>query len=244
MSDISDTELIDWMRDIIPHVDKKNVIITHDVERLIALARKGAAATTTPDIEKLRAELERNLKEDGPNHQVSRRELETIIAALEAAATLQPGEGWKETLLDLLNPLHGSLDKQLYDERSREEWEIPPDCEHHVIVTEKMERDLTKAVLILEGKVPAPVIPSAGGEDDDEGLGLEAKRPVNLSPAPAPQGMEVLERVARAIYGAKWDHWRPGWKEHFDDPEWDKQDRDMAFLQARAAIAALQEQKP
>lgn len=90
-----------------------------------------------------------------------------LCAALEAVASIPkpPISGVERSaVLDLLNPLHGSLDKQLMDERSREEWNTPPDCEHHVIITEKMERDLTKAVLILEGKVaasPAPV--EAGG---------------------------------------------------------------------------------
>lgn len=30
-----------------------------------------------------------------------------------------------QTLLDLLNPLHGELDKQLYDEHKHEELDIP-----------------------------------------------------------------------------------------------------------------------
>lgn len=73
----------------------------------------------------------------------------TSKSTLAACATL-----WRTELLDLLNPLHGSLDKQINDERLREE-HTPPDREWEVSITEKMERDLTKAVLILEGKVPA-----------------------------------------------------------------------------------------
>lgn len=55
-------------------------------------------------------------------------------------------------LLDLLNPLHGSLDKQTYDEKMREELEIPRDREYEVTVTEGQERDLNQAVLILEDR--------------------------------------------------------------------------------------------
>lgn len=55
-----------------------------------------------------------------------------------------------QTLLDLLNPLHGALDDQISDEVVREELELPKDHEHHVVITPQMERDLTKAVLILE----------------------------------------------------------------------------------------------
>ena len=55
-----------------------------------------------------------------------------------------------QALLDLLNPLHGALDDQISDEVVREELEIPKDYEHHVVITPQMERDLTRAVLILE----------------------------------------------------------------------------------------------
>lgn len=58
-----------------------------------------------------------------------------------------------QTLLDLLHPLHGSLDEQLYDERKYEELEIPRDREYAVNVTEAHDRDLTQAVLILEDRL-------------------------------------------------------------------------------------------
>lgn len=57
-----------------------------------------------------------------------------------------------QILLDLLNPLHGSLDEQTYDEVHRAELDLPKDYEHDVIVTRQMERDLTQAVLILENR--------------------------------------------------------------------------------------------
>lgn len=58
-----------------------------------------------------------------------------------------------QTVLDLLNPLHGELDRQVYDERMREELEVPRDREWEVSVTEGMERDLTQAVCILENRL-------------------------------------------------------------------------------------------
>jgi len=57
-----------------------------------------------------------------------------------------------EILLELLNPLHGELDQQLYDERLREELEIPRDRQWNVDISEGMERDLCQAVLILEAR--------------------------------------------------------------------------------------------
>ena len=55
-----------------------------------------------------------------------------------------------ETLLALLNPLHGALDRQFLD---KPEDPMPmPDDEHDVLITNKMERDLTQAVLILEDR--------------------------------------------------------------------------------------------
>ena len=57
-----------------------------------------------------------------------------------------------QTLLDLLNPLHGSLDRQTYDERVRQNFDAPRDSEYDVVVTAQMERDLTQAVMILEDR--------------------------------------------------------------------------------------------
>lgn len=56
-----------------------------------------------------------------------------------------------QALLDLLNPLHGEIDRQLPAQFTDEhEWDAPPDREYNVNITAKMERDLTQAVLILE----------------------------------------------------------------------------------------------
>lgn len=58
-----------------------------------------------------------------------------------------------QTLLDLLNPLHGSLDEQTYDDKRRENFDAPRDYEYCVNVTAQQERDLTQAVLILEDRL-------------------------------------------------------------------------------------------
>lgn len=62
----------------------------------------------------------------------------------------------KETIkiiLDLLNPLVGSLDKQTYDERVQENFDAPDDREYAVNITARQERDLTQAALILERRL-------------------------------------------------------------------------------------------
>jgi hypothetical protein len=55
-----------------------------------------------------------------------------------------------QTLLDLLNPLHGSLDKQIYIDVHNPDYDAPSDAEYSVTITAQMERDLTQSVLILE----------------------------------------------------------------------------------------------
>jgi len=57
-----------------------------------------------------------------------------------------------QTLLDLLNPLHGSLDEQTYDEKVDQNFDAPADAVYSVEVTAQMERDLTQAVKILESR--------------------------------------------------------------------------------------------
>jgi hypothetical protein len=75
------------------------------------------------------------------------------IAQTPAAATKE--DETRETistLLDLLNPLHGSLDRQTYDEKVAENFDAPRDREYSVNVTAQQERDLTQAVRILENR--------------------------------------------------------------------------------------------
>lgn len=57
-----------------------------------------------------------------------------------------------QTLLDLLNPLHGDLDQQTYDAKVAMDFDMPSDYAHDVTVTAQQERDLTLAVLILENR--------------------------------------------------------------------------------------------
>jgi hypothetical protein len=58
-----------------------------------------------------------------------------------------------QTLLDLLNPLHGSLDLQTYDEKVKQNFDGPPDAEHEVTITSQHEHDLSQAVCILEDRL-------------------------------------------------------------------------------------------
>lgn len=57
-----------------------------------------------------------------------------------------------QILLDLLNPLHGEIDRQTYDERYKQGFDAPADAEYNIDITARMERDLTQAVLILEDR--------------------------------------------------------------------------------------------
>ena len=58
-----------------------------------------------------------------------------------------------QTLLALLNPLHGEIDRQSYDPKVRENFDAPPDAEYNVDITARMERDLTQTVCILEDRL-------------------------------------------------------------------------------------------
>lgn len=59
-----------------------------------------------------------------------------------------------QTLLDLLNPLHGSVDRQVYEQVTDErELDAPSDREYSVNITVRQERDLTQAVMILESRL-------------------------------------------------------------------------------------------
>lgn len=74
-----------------------------------------------------------------------------------------------QTLLDLLNPLHGELDRQTYDERLAQDFDAPRDAEYSVNITAQMERDLTQAVLILENRKREAARSSAGIETPSDG---------------------------------------------------------------------------
>lgn len=71
-------------------------------------------------------------------------------------AAKPPPPSLAQQVLDLINPLHGSLDAQTYDEKMRDNHRglsRPADYAFDVMVTDKQEADLTKAVLLLEAAV-------------------------------------------------------------------------------------------
>lgn len=82
-----------------------------------------------------------------------------------------------QILLDLLNPLHNTIDRQLPEQFTDErEWDAPDDREYNVNITARMERDLTQAVLILENRRAALHANPAGegrSSASDAGAGRE-----------------------------------------------------------------------
>jgi hypothetical protein len=80
--------------------------------------------------------------------------LTKVIEMLDAiAATPALNLETIEKLLALLNPLHGDLDKQTYDEKVSLCFDAPRDHEYAVTVTAQHERDLNQAVCILESRL-------------------------------------------------------------------------------------------
>jgi hypothetical protein len=56
-----------------------------------------------------------------------------------------------QTLLALLNPLHGELDEQMYEAKNVGSGPIPEESdEFEVVVTLKQEEDLARAIVILQ----------------------------------------------------------------------------------------------
>lgn len=92
-------------------------------------------------------------------------EVEKIARAALSAAPDQTAGGAVldretiQTILDLLNPLHGSLDEQTYDDKLKGNFDLPGDAEHNVNITSKHDRDLTQAVSILENRLRAATPP-------------------------------------------------------------------------------------
>ena len=81
---------------------------------------------------------------------------QALEASLPAPATAEGEVADRETvqiLLDLLNPLHGNLDRQTYDQKVDERFDAPPDAEREVTITAQQERDLSQAVCILESRL-------------------------------------------------------------------------------------------
>lgn len=57
-----------------------------------------------------------------------------------------------QVLLALINPIHGELDRQTYDEQVKEGFDALPEREYAVNVTAQQMRDLTQAVCFLEAR--------------------------------------------------------------------------------------------
>lgn len=82
-----------------------------------------------------------------------------------------------QILLDLLNPLHGSVDKQIMDQVTDErELDAPSDREYNVDVTARMERDLTQAVCILEDRKRQATVTQVSAMTDTQQLVARIKR--------------------------------------------------------------------
>jgi hypothetical protein len=58
-----------------------------------------------------------------------------------------------QILLELLNPLHGSIDRQTYHEKVKANFDAPLDAEYAIDITAQMDRDLTQAICILESRM-------------------------------------------------------------------------------------------
>ena len=100
-----------------------------------------------------------------------------VPAALSAPVPSPDGAGETvQILLDLLNPLHGELDKQTYDEKLAQNFDAPRDAEYEVTITAQQERDLTQAVCFLESRLR---LPSGTGAAEPNAQMLEYARRLN-----------------------------------------------------------------
>src|SRR6266478_1762046 len=119
-------------------------------EECIELARAALAATPADDAVK-------RWREAHPGNDLVVPDRANIVVWLleqhDAHAQSALDAETIQTLLDLLNPIHGEMDRQLpaqfTDER---EWDAPDDREYNINITARMERDLTQAVLLLENR--------------------------------------------------------------------------------------------
>lgn len=138
-----------------------------------------------------------------------------------------------QILLDLLNPLHGSLDRQMYVDKPNPDLDPHPDDETDVVVTAQMERDLTQAVCILENRKRQVAKVAPAGD-----LGARLKRleieatdlGYELVPERSPDAIGEVERLRKALsYYANPEIYKP----HPHGPAFDR--RDLSGV----AIAAL-----
>lgn len=132
----------------------RSVIVQQDIERIEASRAQAGGEGLRPWVQAV-YDTFKKAEDQGYRSKERQYAIDMLGKALELNPTPVDEPKWRDTiqtLLDLLNPLHGSLDRQLYDERIHEELEIPKDREYAVDVTEQQERDLTQAVLILENR--------------------------------------------------------------------------------------------
>jgi hypothetical protein len=105
-------------------------------------------------------------------------------------------------ILELINPLHGEIDRQVMDQREFKgsEMDTPDDAEYSVNITAKHERDLTQAVLLLESRLAAPSV------------GVEVREDLSAEDlARAMQSANALAQLRRisweSIDDAERQHW-------------------------------------
>lgn len=121
---------------------ESNYRVTHLLARIVAL----------------HAEVERLTETQMRKDAEAREQIQAKDAEIERLRAMD-----KETiqaLLDLLNPLHGELDRQTYDQNVKANFDAPGDAVYtDLTITIQMERDLTQAVLILESRLRDVVLP-------------------------------------------------------------------------------------
>lgn len=122
--------------------------------------------------------------------------LEKMREALGAAQCVD--EETAKTLLDLLNPLHGALDLQTYDERYKQEFNAPKDAEYSVNVTAQMERDIQQAVIILERRLSPAALTTQGGA---------AVTPPGLMAALTDALVEIDAEIEQRQYSGSDENW-------------------------------------
>lgn len=67
-----------------------------------------------------------------------------------------------QKLLGLLNPLHGSMDRQVYNQVTDEhELDAPSDREYDITITAKQVHEFTWAVMLLEARLRDYIPPTA-----------------------------------------------------------------------------------
>jgi hypothetical protein len=126
-------------------------------------------------------------------------------------------------LLNLLNPLHGSLDEQTYDEKRKAEFDPHPDDEYAVNVTSKQEGDLTKAVVLLEKLASQSTAQPSGERGELLNIVREFicefwidKPQMKWSRATCDDGLEMVAHKGDTIFFGDPNHKDPNDRRRFD----------------------------